>query len=405
MHAARIRGTAGPPQRTASAMTRGAIVLGAAIFALVAAASGLDRASMAERSLARLVPAPFAAQAWLAKTRRAIEAGDYDAASELARRAVRAAPVEPDATALLGAARLGSGDAAAADRAFLVAGQLGWRAPLTQVYWMQQAAAVGDYRVAAMRADALFRQNPALVSSALVAPFERDEAARAAFIGLLAAQPNWLETYLRNFEGVAASSILVRGELTDALAAHTGPLGCRAVGALVAQLIDAGAILEADRLWRRHCPEQAGSLIGDGAFRTLAVHQPNSPFDWAVTGDSDVSLSLADGPRAGERQVVLVSSATFPRRVLARLVPLPPGQYRISWKATGADGRDSDRIVVALSCRADGADWAQASFDPVTRRAFATFAVDGACAARWLGLGVRPGSDEVRLGEVAIDPA
>lgn len=391
------------------AVMRFAIVLAGVAIAAVAVFSGLDRASLAQPSLGSHVPAAFAAQARLVSARQLLERQDFPGARDAALLALRAAPVEPESPALLGAALLGLGDADGAERAFLVAGQMGWRTPLTQYYWMQQAVALGDFRVAALRLDAMLRQNPALVTdSALLAPFESQSGGREAFVGMLATQPNWLSDYLANLEGVPPASVLVRQEILMALAGRTGPLGCRRIGTVVSVLVMRGAVLPADALWRRHCPEQAVGLVGDGDFRVLDVQQPSSAFDWSVAGNSDVSLSLADGRRAGTRQLVLASTAPFTRSIVSRLIPLRPGRYVVSWRAEDGEGRDQGRIVASLSCHAGEAPGDPrpdaGSPAPGGRRA-AIFDVDAACPARWLTFGIAPGPGEVRLGEIAIEPA
>ena len=381
---------------------RAGVVLFCLVTALLVLFSGLDRASTDKPSLARFVPGSFASISVRERASRLLDARDYRSAERLARQAVQNAPVEPESTAILGAARLGLGDAAGAEQAFLVAGHFGWRTPVTQYYWMREALAVGDYRVASLRLDAMLRQDPKLVSSReLMDPLESTEAGRQALAERLTGRPVWLEPYSTSVFDLPATVINYRADVLDRMAVLGTRSGCKGAGQIVTALVNFGQALRAHQMWRQQCPAARSSLLSDPDFANLQVHDAFSPFDWVVIGDSDVSLSLSQ-PAKGGRHLILASSASFVRKILNQMVVLPPGNYRLAWRATTDAGRPTPRIVASASCEADSSTWLPARFDPARQAFVSDFAVDQACPARWIGFAITPGQETLALGGIDL---
>ena len=137
----------------------GLLVLPALVLYLVLAwGSGLDRSAQQREIDARLVPAPLRSGVLFAQARQFIDAGIAGSAFAPARLALARDPANPAAPALLGAALAGKRDHVAADRAFRVAARLGWREPLTQLYWFQVSLGQNDFINAVLRFDAIARQ-------------------------------------------------------------------------------------------------------------------------------------------------------------------------------------------------------------------------------------------------------
>lgn len=394
------------PELTGSiAAKRAGVLAGCALLAGLSLLSALDRMASVSRRAAELVPVPFAAASLLSQGTAALDGRDYAKAETLAQAAIRAAPIEPESAALLGAARLGKGDAAGAQAAFLVAGRFGWRTPITQYYWMSEALAVGDYRVAAMRLDAMLRQQPQLVSSReLMAPMESSAAGRGALAERLVPGPAWLEPYAGAVFELSPEVVHLRADVLDDLARAGRPVGCVRAGPLTTALVSAGDMPRAAAMWRAQCPERGHGLIADADFAGLQVHAARSPFDWVVIGDSDVSLSLAPDGKGAGRYLVLASSASFPRKVLTQLVLLQPGAYRLSWAARTEAGSPTTRVVPTVSCDADSRDWLSARYDEPARRYVADFTVDATCAGRWVSFAILPGTESLALANIALEP-
>lgn len=374
-------------------------------FAAAAVVSGLDRAALDEPAALRKVPKMLAVGAQIARGNALFNSGRYREAAEVARIAVRRAPVEPESTALLGGALLGLNDEGGAERAFLVAGRLGWRTPLTQYYWMRQALLVNDLRVASLRADAMLRQNPGLVGQpGLLEPLESSEAGRAELAERMRDNPEWVQHYAQDIYGVPAQAIAMRAQVLNVLAAKGGVVGCTVIGTIVTALVAGNNVPLAQRVWSAHCPQRrpssANGLLSDSGFNGLQVRRAESPFDWSVVGDSDVSLSLDEQTADKDRRLLIASSAAFPRKVLTQLAPLSPGPFRLSWRAQGEAGTPSPRLMATVSCAQDG-QWIEGVSDGKGGYRV-DFDVDGACPARWVSFAVKPGSGSVQFSDVRL---
>jgi len=386
-------------------MWRGITLMFCALFAAFAIFSGVDRAAGTSAPLARFVPAPFAAQSLLATAGDLLDAERFAEANAAARRAIDAAPVEPDAPALLGTSRLALDDPLGAEAAFVVAAQFGWRTLTTQYYWMQRALDVGDFRVASQWLDAMLRQDPGLAENReLLEPFEGAPLGRAALVGRLMERPDWLRNYALLASVRSREDALRRADVFNRLAQRGHPLGCAAIGPLATKLVRLNSPALAQQTWRANCPSHSTGLIADTSFDTLQAHEANSPFEWMVLGDSDVSLSLETPPNEANRRLVLASSASFPRKALSQLVIVKPGTYRLSWRAVNSGGEPSNRISATMSCGADSHDWLAARFDPRSKLWVADVAIDGSCGASWLEFAIQPGKDGIALDRIALQP-
>lgn len=174
---------------TALMARRLTVLLALLAYAALTLGSGLDRLAAKEPGLAHFVPSAFAAEAHRAMAARALRSGKVEALTA-AQGAVAADPIDPHSAALLGGSSLLSGQPQQADRAFRVAAQLGWRDPLTQLYFMNQALRSGNADLAALRLDALLRQNPLLpVRDMVLSQFEASSQGRNALSRRVALRP------------------------------------------------------------------------------------------------------------------------------------------------------------------------------------------------------------------------
>ena len=392
------------------AVSRRLAALGGALACLgygaLAISSGLDRMSLKQPELAPSVPAPFASQALRSAGAVLIGRGQARLALAKGDAAVRDAPLDPGSTALLGIARFRTGDGPGAERAFRIAGQLGWREQFTQTYWMGRALEIGDWRIAAMRLDALLRQSPALLAERrLLDPVESSAAGRAALAERILAGPGWLRPYTTALTDLPRPVLLLRAEVLGAVAARKGLLGCEAVAPLVERLVGEAAELEAATLWRQHCPGAATTPIYDGQFIAASIQQDNNQFAWTFIGQSDANLLLEPTETGPVRRLVVETSASKLRQIARQMVLIAPGAYRLSWTAEDQNGAPSDLVAAALTCSQIPGEWLAARFDPVARRWVAPLTAGTACKTHWLSFGVTGRSGTVRLGDIRLDPA
>lgn len=375
-------------------------------FAAAAVGSGLDRQSVLQPSLAAKIPALFASEALSVRGQAELMSGRLDQAMADGRTAVLRSPVDPVSTALLGAARLGRNDPIGARRAFLVAGRMGWRVPLTQAYWMQQAVAVGDYPVAAKRLDALLRQRPWLLGDTrLLAAIEGVPDGRKAIADRLISAPSWLTPYANEVSNIPLSVVTARALVLEDLSARGLKVGCDRAAPPVNMLISAGQFDSAATLWRGHCPEAGQGLLTDPDLTYLRISGARSYFEWDLVGNSDVGMVLVPGARSGSQQVELHSSAPFARVILRQLLPVKPGRYRLSWRASAADGTASAKVVAAIGCAPTPEQRTTAFNTPGTADWQAGVSLGDDCPAHWLVFSVLPGSGDLRLSGLRMDAA
>lgn len=372
-------------------------------YGFLAVFSGFDRAAANHPALAAYLPAVFAAQAPAAEARRFVEAGLAAPALKPARRALLADPANPAGSALFATALLADRQPRPAARAFQVSAQLGWREPLTQVYWLEIALASGDQRAAVLRFDALARQYPyAPAVTAAANRIETSEAGRRALAERIGRGAAWSNSYAQIDGSTGAERLNRRARVLLAATAVGTRIGCQGAARIVSSLALTDPRLGAE-LWRAECPQPTSqSPVDNGGFEAGDLLRPRVPFEWELAGDGAVEATLlASGPdKAGSGRVLqLRSSAPASLPVLTQLVRLDPGHYRVSW--TAAPQSQSGRLQVTLACRRDGPTREL----PVTAgiRAAQSFTVGAACAAHWLQFWLTPGPDAVLLDSVRIE--
>lgn len=387
-------------------MLRGAaIVFGALAMMGLSAASGMDRMARTNPAVATEVPLPFARAALRTLGSQALIAGRGKDAASYGWHALNRAPFEAESVALFAAGQLAEGNAPMAERAFGLAGRMGWRVPLTQAYWLTQAMAARDYDTAAMRLDALLRQQPTLVGQqALLDAVERNPAARAALVERLDPETAWLGKYLNEVFALPPQVLRQRAQVMIDAAGAGLVLGCDGLSNLAAAMTNAGLFSEAGTLWAAQCPDAGGLLLGGNGFATLDLLGTRNPFAWQALGSGDVLLGLV--PQVAGRGQRLTIDGTLPatRPFLAKLLLLSPGHYRLSWRAGTADGAAGERIRASLSCKGQPEVWLLAERAGDGLRRTAVVSVAPGCSAQLLSFALTSGGGSLWLEDVRLDP-
>jgi hypothetical protein len=375
-------------------LVRAAISGGLLLYAVLATVSAFDRSARKHPGLADWVPSALQAAAPAARARRFIEAGLPAPALDPALAALQADPVDPASTALYATALLARGAQRQADSAFRVGARLGWREPLTQLYWMETALAANDMRAAVLRFDALARQYPDAPAMAQAATrLEASAAGRAALAARMAQGASWAGSYAQIDGRAGADRVLARSDVLAAAARLGLKLGCEPI-ARITRALAAVDPLRGAALWREHCADAGtAGAIADSGFERFVPTRQRVPFEWALAGHGDLSAVIVPADSAGNGQALKLANsgaATIP--VLMQLVPLPPGRYRIGW--TGAS---DERLRTELSCAS------QPAVPPVAAGAGQIFEVDASCPARWLRFWLTPGATSVLFDEVVLE--
>lgn len=380
---------------------RGLILAGLAVaYGAIAVASAADRDAIRNLTAAPTVT-PLAAHAWHQEARLALAANKPDAALAAAWQGVRAAPLEPAATSLLGAAYFVKGDPTRAHAAFSVARKLGWRDMTTQAYWIGAGLAQYDLAMAARHLDAMMRAAPSLRETRdLVQRLEEDPNGRAALTARLREGPGWLDTYASDAADLPPPAFALRiGLLKDAAVFNHRP-ACQPVSDAVNRLAyQAKRYAEAAQLWQLACAPRRTGLLGNGEFAAPPV-EPASPFDWRLPGAGGVSAMIIDGALIARNE-----NPGLP--VIAEQVILAPaGQsLRIRWAARAENGTVPLDQIVALRCP-DGMNLLD--LQRARSAGQGMWQVDvrlpGNCGYQTIAIRIPREAGEVRIDRITVDP-
>lgn len=234
-------------RRAARWLASGAI----ALFALLAAASGLDRLTEQQPGMARRAPTILRSQTILVETAQSLGAGDYAGAERSAADALSASPLDRRSAAFLGAARAMQGEAEGAAAAFAVANRLGRREPLTQAYLFGRAVEAGDAGAAAAQIDSLLRTHPGFAAiQGYLRQLESMPEGRAELLRRVARERHWAAAYL---DGYAVDQATLRQRATTIAGAQAPGIGCAVVTPFLRNLEDRNLHTEASRVREARC--------------------------------------------------------------------------------------------------------------------------------------------------------
>lgn len=320
------------------------------------------------------------------------------------RRSIVTDPLNSRVVGFYGRAWLLSGNAIAAETAFRVSGELGWRDPNTQIYWMGKALQFGDAKVAAERLDALLRQFPNFEArDQLIATLLENPNGKAEFAKRLKLAPLWTGSFTNPSMDLPAAQIVRRAEVMQMVG--RGVFDCAKSTQLVRTLISLDRLSYAMALWRTNCLGPT-SLIYDGGFEKIDTTQTTGGFDWQLSNRGDVDLQVEEA-KSGNRQLQVTVNAANTVSVLSQLVVLTPGRYRLSWRMPNTDADAGRALSISFDCKGSLGKAVQAQPTDAKDGYAIDFDADGACAARQLQFWLRPNEtvrlDEVRLSSVAAN--
>ncbi len=387
--------------RTWQVCTLGALVL----FSIAAVVSGLDRAAEYRPGAAHWVPEPFRASAARALAVNELAGGQPALAHAMARRSVANDPSDARSVGLYAAALQLSGRPVEARRAFAVSGAMGWREPLTQLYWMSAALDERNFRVASQRLDAVLRQAPDYPGHVeFLAGFEAYPEGRDQLADRLADAPSWRETYFSDSYSLSASSQILRADVARRLAARHGLRDCRLLSQLVASLLMTHAFETAHQVWQMHCrhPDD-GPFLSDAGFSRADTTRRATDFDWIWSDDGAIDLVAEPKPGFTGRALRVESSSARETAFASQMTVLPPGNYTASWQARDNDGKPAADIALSISCDKDIPLNQRATLrDTTDARWEAPFTVPAECPAQWLSLRIAGGARAATIDNVAI---
>lgn len=374
-------------------------VAGLLLFATVAFLSGTDRQSREFLTTPSFLGWPYDTGAARARAIDAIVKHGPSSAMGYAKRAIVSDPLSADAVSILGRSQLFSGKLAEAHATFEVAGQLGWRDALTQVYWLDQAMQEGNLKVASERLDALLRQNPDNENrDRFLALLSSSPEGRAALAERLRISPVWVQPYVSELDDVPQDQLLQRIDVMARVG--NGVWDCSAVTRMTQKLIDLNMLPEAMSVWRRSCTE-SNSLVYDGGFDKLDTTKATGGFEWQLSGRGDIDVQ-ATADQTGNRRLQFEVTAARSLPILRQLIVLEPGTYRLSWRTPDTDAPSARQLSVSLSCKPDLADAVPGTLLQGTKDVYVQdFKLDAACTAWQLNFWLAP-RVEIFLDDVTL---
>jgi len=381
---------------------RAGAVAGLIAMAILALLSGADRQSRDFPNAPSLSGWPYDTGNARAKAILAFVQTGPGSAIEYARRAILSDPLSVQAVSILGRSQLYAGQADQARKTFQVAGQLGWRDPMTQIYWLDQALQEGDYTVATQRLDALLRQSPDDENrDKFLAVVSQTPEGREALAERLKLAPDWARIYLTGISRLRPEEIAQRVDLVQRTG--RGVWDCQATEAITQRLIEARQLAEAQSVWRLNCASST-SLIYDGGFDQLDASKPAAGFDWRLPTRGDVDIQLIKG-QAGNRLLNMSVNSAITMPVLRQLVVLKPGTYRLTWHMPETPENQADALQVSLACK-DDLSLAQPGEPDAGKRDYRKldFTIDSECPARQLVFWLAPRS-QVQLDDISLTSA
>jgi hypothetical protein len=344
---------------------------------------------------------------------------DRDGAARLAGRALQLAPLNASALTSYGVAMDELGRQPQADRAMTVAGRLGWRDVVTQIWLFRRHLLAGDFEAALNHGDALMRRQdevPKILLAALTAA-ARDPRMVDPLARHMALSPAWREPFLVFLTSYATPPATdVAHALLARLANGPTPPTSDELAVYLRQLVGDQKFDQAASQWRQ-LTRGAGQTgyVYDGDFE----RPPGAtPFDWTFSDGVGWTVDIADAPAQGRGQALSVEyDGVSPPKPLRQMLVLPPGAYRLSGRAYGEGDADPGMLAWGVACATTGQALASVA-TPQTKGRWSAFTVElnvpaDRCPAQWLALSAAPGDvrmdidvwyDDIVVAPIASSP-
>ena len=315
-----------------------------------------------------------------------------------AERALLTDPLDSTVVGFLGRIQLVAGNETAAASAFKVSGQLGWHDTLTQIYWMEQALKVEDFKVAATRLDALLRQVPNIESrEQLIGSVLQSAEGKIEIAKRIKLAPTWVPIFATPAPEATAAQIGGRAEVLQL--AGRGALDCNTAGKLVNRLIRVNLVQPAQALWQANCMASP-ALVYDGGFDKLDTTQFATGFDWELTNRGDLDARITES-QPGNRLLALTVNGPSTQLVVRQMVVLRPGRYRLNWRMPKTSAQSARALSVSLACTSDLAKAKAGQAAGPNDSYFVDFDVDNTCPSRRLTFWLAP-KNPISLDDIVL---
>lgn len=307
----------------------------------------------------------------------------------LATQALVASPLSSEGAAALGIGRTTLTPQADLHAVFDFSQALTRRTALTQIWFIEYAAAHGDIAGALRAYDHLFRVSDyyrAQFLPVLLAASAQPDVARG-MARLLATRPPWRGEYfgglLATYPGPGNFATLVSAMRLD----PRDPDGQNRLTLAITRLIDSGSSALAYRLYAQALGNSVDPrLVRDGGFHRQPILPP---FDWDLT-ESEELLAQIGTNEAGSAVLQLSNRGGRAGAFARQLLLLKPGTYRLAYVVGNVEGTVPDRPRMIVRCwGGEGAATPTSSVFPTApengRQVVVDFVIPAiGCAAQWL---------------------
>jgi hypothetical protein len=313
------------------------LLLPVAGFALLAVQAAMaSQALLDKRYEAAAAWAPWSTAAHSRLSTALLLEGRLDEASEEAQAAVGLSPIDGAAVRTLGMVRLANGDREAGERLMGLAIILGWRDPLTQLWAVQRAEASGESDKALQRAEALFRQDRAVLPAIVqLLHSPRPNEVMPKLASMLATNPPWREAFFESASRLPAEQAPAFRALIAALGRTGAPVTPDEIDPLLSQLVAAGQPELARSLWNA---SRTRGLVANGGFERIKQRRNTAvPADWDITGRSRAKIDVTTTPPGHVLRIVGTDSSAW---VISQDLMLEPGDYAFRYRARASGARE-----------------------------------------------------------------
>lgn len=325
-----------------------------------------------------------------------ITAGRYDDAVGAAADALRAAPLNQQASRIMGLALTAAGRTEQGQSAMLLAAAMGWRDNPTLLWQMRHALERGDMVTALHSADAMARRRRAPAEAFATIRRVAFTPGSTPLVGaVLRDGPPWRRDFLGDVTTILPMQFTAFEHLLAA-----GRVSADDMSPYLWLLVDHGETGRAYALYRR----VSGRPRPDGA---LAIRDftgfPRpfpSPFDWIAGVSGDFATASAPLARGGTTGLSVTGSAAVAQPVVTQILIASPGRHVLSveqqgagtggplaWSVTCLSGAT---LPMAVTVTDIGDGW---------QRVDHRFTVPAGCTAQRVMLAIRPagGGDATRF--------
>lgn len=321
-------------------------VNGAIVLIVTSAGMGLDAISLRYAPLAKVTPGMFRSVSWLRLSETSVTSASAVRASEVARSAVLARPLDPNAL-ILSAQALGMQNPMLSSAPLGVAVKLGWRNIEAQNAVITSAVSLRAWEVAAPRIVALTRlRNLDALPPKIIGTWAVGNGYATLHSEFFNKNSeHWLYFFRwLNSKSAEEANIFFRAFPNTAKIAN-----CEILVSGANIVAGRGALALADEVMGGSCAVVSAQTGAQLEFRDSLRALFSGPFDWKFA--EHPSLSHKVYSHYNDVRLSVTNSDAVPRLFATKIVKFPPGNYKLSMDSVRkSEIVEMENIRVSVEC-------------------------------------------------------